>query len=109
MTELCAAHVRPSVMRLLYVGRKQMLSMALLLVMFSRRRLPGFLLTTFLPWASQAGQAAGTHWTHAGVLGSMCQVWQRTATEGKPTEVELGAKLKVSVKEVICQCKGFLN
>lgn len=54
----------------LYVGRKQMLNMALLLAMFSGRRLAGLLLTTFLPWVSQAGQAAGTHCTHAGVLGS---------------------------------------
>lgn len=54
----------------LYVGRKQMLNMALLLAMFSGRRLPGLLLTTLLPWVSQAGRAADTHCTHARVLGS---------------------------------------
>lgn len=52
------------------MGRKQMLNMALLLAMFSGRRLPGLLLTTLLPWVSQAGRAADTHCTHAGVLGS---------------------------------------
>lgn len=93
----------------LYVGRKQMLSMALLLVMFSGRRLPGLLLTVFLLWVSQAGQAVGTHCTHAGLLGSRGGVWQRTATEGKPTEVVLGAELKDSVNGIICQCKAFLN
>lgn len=42
-------HIRPSMMRLLCMGKKQMLSLALLLVTFSRRRLPGLLLTMFLP------------------------------------------------------------
>lgn len=86
-----------------------MLSVALLLVMFSRRRLPGLLLTMVLPWAPQVGQAAGTQWTHAGALGRTCEVWQRTATKQKPTEVVLGAKLKDSVNGVICQRKAFLN
>lgn len=42
-------------------GRNQMLSMSPLLVTFSRRRLPGLLLTMVLLWASQVGLAAGTH------------------------------------------------
>lgn len=91
------------------MGRTQMLRVALLLVVFSRRRLSGLLLTTFLPWASQAGQAACTHRTHAGVLESMGELWQRAAAEGKPTEVALGAQLKDSVNGVICHYKAFLN
>lgn len=42
------------------MGKKQMLSMALLPAMLSRRMLPGLLLIMSLPWASQTGQAVGT-------------------------------------------------
>lgn len=42
------------------MGKKQILRMALLPVMLSRRRLPGLLLIVSLPWASQSEQAVGT-------------------------------------------------
>lgn len=65
------------------MGNKQILSMALLLVMLSRRRLPGLLLVLSLPLASQTEQAVGTHALHAGVWDSLC------ASE-ELTEVVLG-------------------
>lgn len=71
------------------MGKKQMLSMALLPVMLSRRMLPGLLLIMSLPWASQTGQAVGTHCTRAGAWGSLCVVGQRTASK-EPTEAVLG-------------------
>jgi len=86
-----------------------MLSVALRLVMFSRRRLPSLILTVLLPWASQVERVVGTPRTHAGMLGSACKGWQKAAAEGKPTEAVLGAKLNGSVNGVIRQRKAFLK
>lgn len=82
--------------------------MALLLVAFSRS-LSGLLLAMSLSWASQVGQGPGTQWARAGALGSLRELRQRIATEGKPTEVALGAELKDSVNEATHQCKAFLH
>lgn len=71
------------------MGKKQILSMALLLVILSRRRLPGLLLIMSLPWASPAGQAVGTPALHTGVWDSLCAVRERTASK-ELTEVLLG-------------------
>lgn len=43
-------------------------------------------------WSSQLGEAAGTQWTCAGVLGSVCKVWQIAVAEERLTEVALEAE-----------------
>lgn len=114
-TELCDVHVRSSMMRLLYRGRKWMLSMdplptkSSMLGVFSRRRVPGLLLTVLLSGTSQVGQGSDIHWTHAEALSHVHEFQQRIASNEKCIEVELGAELKDGVNGVVHQCKARLN
>lgn len=114
-TELCDVHVRSSMMRLLYRGRKWMLSMdplptkSSMLGVFSRRRVPGLLLTVLLSGTSQVGQGSDIHWTHAEALSHLHEFQQRIASNEKCIEVELGAELKDGVNGVVHQCKARLN